>query len=68
MAIIYETDNFTIESADRPFVDRSEGGHVRIWPKEKVRDRTKLSPVLAIEYMKLSMIVGEAMLTAMKRR
>lgn len=66
--MIYETDNFEIKTADRPFVDRLEGGHILIFPKTSVRDRTKLSSSLAVEYMKLSMIAGEALVTAMKRR
>lgn len=39
-----------------------------IFPKNPVRDRTQLSPKLAIEYMKLSMVVGEALKSAMARR
>ncbi|MFZ1654956.1 MAG: hypothetical protein WAT84_03960 [Candidatus Moraniibacteriota bacterium] len=39
-----------------------------IFPKVPVRDRTRLSPELAIEYMKLSMVVGEALVSAMARR
>lgn len=68
MALIFETENFSIQSADRPFVDRKEGGHVRIWPKVKAIDRTQLSSKLAIEYMKLSMVVGEAMKAALGKR
>ncbi len=58
MALIYETPNFTIESAEQPFIDRLEGGHIRIFPKVAVSDRTQLTPELAIEYTKLSMVVG----------
>lgn len=65
---IFETENFYIQAAKRPFVDRAEGGHVYIFPKVEVSDRTKLSPKLAIEYTKLSMIVGEALKSAMARR
>lgn len=65
---ILETENFFIEAAERPFIDRLEGGHIYIFPKVKVRDRTQLSPQLAIEYMKLSMVVGEALKSAMSRR
>lgn len=68
MALIYESSNFTIESHDQPFVDRLEGGHIRIMPKIKVEDRTKLSPGLAKELMMLTMLVGEALPLAMKRR
>jgi diadenosine tetraphosphate (Ap4A) HIT family hydrolase len=66
--IIYETANFCIKAADRPFVDRAEGGHIYIYPKVPVRDRTLLSPPLAIEYTKLSMVVGQALKSAMARR
>ena len=65
---IYETDNFEICAAARPFIDRSEGGHIYIFPKVPVRDRTQLTPQLAIEYMTLSMVVGEALQSAMARR
>lgn len=65
---IYETENFYIQAAKRPFVDRKEGGHLYLYPKVDVRDRTKLSPTLAIEYTKLSMVVGEALVSGMARR
>lgn len=56
---IYETEDFYIQAAERPFIDRAEGGHIYIIPKKPLRDRTQLSPKLAIEYTKLSMVVGE---------
>ncbi len=65
---IYETENFYIQAASKPFIDRSEGGHIYIFPKNPVRNRTQLSPQLAIEYTKLSMVVGEALKSAMARR
>ena len=45
MALIYQTPNFTIESAEPPhiYVSREEGDHIRIKPKVAVSDRTKLS-------------------------
>lgn len=61
MAKIYETPNFILETQERPFIDRAEGGHIRIMSKIKVSDRTKLTPEQAIEYMKLSMVAGEAL-------
>jgi diadenosine tetraphosphate (Ap4A) HIT family hydrolase len=66
--LIWETENFLIQAAARPHIDRSEGGHIFIYPKVHVRDRTQLSPSLAIEYTKLSMAVGEALRFAMTRR
>ncbi len=65
---IYETNNFYIQAAKKPFIDRSEGGHIYLFPKIEVSDRTKLTPKLAIEYTKLSMVVGEAMKSAMARQ
>jgi len=65
---IYETENFYIQAAKRPFIDRSEGGHLYLYPKVDLRDRTQLSPSLAVEYMKLSMIAGEALISGMARR
>jgi len=65
---IYETDDFYIQAASRPFVDRAEGGHLYVFPKEHFRDRTQLPPRLAVEYMKLTMVAGEALKSAMTRR
>jgi diadenosine tetraphosphate (Ap4A) HIT family hydrolase len=65
---IYETENFYIQAASRPFIDRTEGGHLYLFPKVTVRDRTQLSPKLAIEYTKFSMVIGEALKSAMARR
>ena len=30
MALIYETANFILETREKPFIDRAEGGHIRI--------------------------------------
>jgi diadenosine tetraphosphate (Ap4A) HIT family hydrolase len=66
MIPIFETENFIIKAWDpKPHIDRNDGGHIAILPKVRVEDRTKLSPELAKELMKLTMIVGEAMATAM---
>jgi len=58
---LYETDNFKVLIPPQPFIDRSEGGHLTILSKLAVSDRTKLTREQAIEYTKLSMIVGEAL-------
>lgn len=68
MAHIYETANFLIDTQDKPFVDRAEGGHIRIMSKIKVSDRTKLNSEQAIEYMKLSMIAGEALTNVLTKQ
>ena len=66
MAIIYETENFILESHERPEIDRLEGGHVKISPKKDFEDRTKLSSKEAIELMRFTIVAGEAMKKAMK--
>ena len=44
------------------------GGHIMISPKSRVADRQQLAPRLAIELMRLTMVVGQAMTTAMNKR
>lgn len=62
MSVIFESDNFIVESHPQPFVSRRDGGHIRIRVKdESIPDRTRLSPAQAIELMRLTMVVGEAM-------
>ena len=69
MSLIYETQNFIVESHEKPFLPRTDGGHIRIPIKDKtITDRTKISPEVAIELMRLTMIVGEAFEIAMNNR
>lgn len=65
---IFQTVNFTVEAVEKPHVSRTDGGHIKIAPKVKLLDRTKLTPELAIELMRLTMVVGEAMATGLNRR
>ena len=63
---IFQTENFIVESHEKPFLPRTDGGHVRIKIKdESITDRTKISPKVAVELMRLTMVVGEALQTAM---
>ncbi len=66
--LIYETLHFKVLAHDKPHVTREDGGHIVILPRVRVKDRTCLSPPLATELMKLTMMVGEAMATALNRR
>ncbi|USN58537.1 MAG: HIT domain-containing protein [Candidatus Peribacteria bacterium] len=69
MAQIYETENFIVESHEHPFVSRTDGGHIRICIKDSsIPDRTQLTPKAAIELMRLTMIVGEAMEKGLNQR
>lgn len=61
MAFIFETSHFIVEAHDNPEVDRLDGGHIKITPKKEYVDRTQLSPLEAIELMRLTMLIGEAM-------
>jgi diadenosine tetraphosphate (Ap4A) HIT family hydrolase len=68
MPSIIETKHFEITAPERPHVSRGDGGHLIINPKLPVEDRTRLSREQAIELVKLTMVVGEAMKTVMTRR
>lgn len=68
MAVVYETNNFIVESHERPEVDRLDGGHIKISPKRVIKDRTELSPKSAIELMRLTLVAGEAMTVGMKKQ
>lgn len=65
---IFETPHFRISAYGRPHLSREDGGHIILAAKDDITDRTKLSPELAKEYMRLSMLVGEAMEKAMNIR
>ncbi|MFA5126261.1 MAG: hypothetical protein WC462_04645 [archaeon] len=68
MAFIYETKGFVVETVTNPHVMRTDGGHIKIYPKERVPDRQALSPSQATELMRLTVLVGEAMAIAMNKR
>ena len=65
---IYQTTNFIVEAHPAPFIPRLEGGHIRIKVKDaSITDRTKIGPSVAIELMRLTMVVGEAFELAMNK-
>ncbi|MFZ5376895.1 MAG: HIT domain-containing protein [Patescibacteria group bacterium] len=68
MALIFESKNFTIESHEKPELDRLDGGHIKINPKTSVVDRTCLTPQLAIELMRLTIVAGKALVDGMKKQ
>jgi diadenosine tetraphosphate (Ap4A) HIT family hydrolase len=69
MSLIYETKNFIVESHEKPLVSRTDGGHIRIAVKDKsIRDRTELNSKMAIELMRLTMVVGESLQTVMNQQ
>lgn len=68
MTTILETENFMVEAPDRPHVTRADGGHIKIKPKVRYVDRQALAPKQAIELMRLTMVVGEAMRTVLNNK
>ncbi len=66
--IIFETENFRVEAVEHPLIDRNDGGHITINPKFKVSTRQELTPAQAIEMMRLSIVVGQAMTTVLISR
>ena len=66
---IFETTNFIVESHEKPFVSRTDGGHIRVAIKDRsIEDRTKLTPRIAIELMRLTLVVGEALQKVMNEQ
>ena len=61
MAKVFESDNFIVEAVEKPHIGREDGGHIKIYPKTRMVDRQQLSSGEAIELMRLTIIVGEAM-------
>ena len=66
--IVYETKNFLVFLPNMPHIPREDGGHLVITAKEKILDRTGLNPTQAIECMRLTMLVGEAMVKGLKKQ
>lgn len=66
--VILETKTFSVEVPEKPFVDREDGGHLRIMSNIKVKDRTELNAEQTIEYALLSEVVGKALELAMTKR
>ena len=68
MPLIYETTYFTVEACSKPHVSRTDGGHIIIFPKEPVGSRWDLDQLQAKALMRLSMMTGEAMQTALNEQ
>lgn len=66
--IIFESKFFVIESRNPPHNSRQDGGHIVISPKVTIKDRTEMTAEQAKEFIKLTMIAGEAMVTAMGKQ
>ena len=68
MVDFYETANFIVSAHDKPHVTRLDGGHIKIIPKREVESRWDFNPDEAKEFVRLSMIVGEAMKKGLNRQ
>ena len=68
MALVYETDDFVVVAPEKPHVTRTDGGHIKIRPKKRTLDRQAITPKQAVELMRLTVLVGEAMTKAMNKR
>lgn len=66
--IIFEAENFKVAAHPRPFVDRDEGGHIKIVSKKGVPDRLALKPKQALELAWLTSLAGEAFKKTMMRQ
>lgn len=64
--LILRTNSFELRAEGKPLVDRNDGGHIAIYPKKRIPDRQCLTPKQAIEFMRLTMVAGEAMTNAMR--
>jgi diadenosine tetraphosphate (Ap4A) HIT family hydrolase len=66
--LVYKAKHFTVAAPQQPHVSRGDGGHLIINPRVAVEDRTHLTREQAIELMKLTMVIGEAMKTVLTRK
>ena len=68
MSLIYETENFILESHEKPEISREEWWHIKISPKKDFSDRTKLSNTEAIELMMFTIVSWKAFIKGMNKR
>jgi diadenosine tetraphosphate (Ap4A) HIT family hydrolase len=66
--VMFSTTTFDVEVPEKPFIDREDGGHLRLMCKIKVKDRTELDMNQTIEYALLSEVAGKALELAMTER
>lgn len=59
--IVYEDDYYQVISPKRPLNCRDDGRHLILIKKEKVHDRSDLTCEEAIDFMRISMVVGRPM-------
>ncbi len=60
-SIVYEDQYFQLVSPQCPYNSREDGGHLILNKKEEVTDRSEMTYQEAIDFMRISMVVGRAM-------
>jgi diadenosine tetraphosphate (Ap4A) HIT family hydrolase len=63
---VYEDKYFYVVSPEYPLNCREDGGHMIMGKKEQVFDRSDLTVEEAIDFMRISMMVGRAMYDVLK--
>jgi diadenosine tetraphosphate (Ap4A) HIT family hydrolase len=63
MRTIYDDKYFRVVAPEFPLNSREDGGHLILFKKLPVRDRSDLTYQEAIDFMRITMIVGRAMCT-----
>src|SRR5215471_5633235 len=58
---VYDDRYFTVVAPELPLNCREDGGHLILMKKEAVSDRSELSCQEAIDFIRITMIVGRAM-------
>lgn len=66
--IVYETKYFKVFTPLMPHITRSDGGHLVIDPKRRILDRTEMSQEEAIDCVRLTMAVGEALSSVLNKK
>ena len=59
--VIYEDKYFIVLNPEHPLNCRDDGGHLIMEKRERVTDRSDLTYMEAIDFMRVSMLVGKAM-------
>ena len=65
---MFETAEFGVEACERPLHSRENGGHLIVRLKQHFAHRHELPLPLAHRLMTLTMIVGEALMVAMRQQ
>lgn len=68
MPVIFETTHFIVAGHDTPHHDRNNGGHAKVYPKQKFSNRSEMPLELYLTMMSLVLVAGEAITTVMRSK